>query len=351
MEKVQEYDPGPECDIIALSFAARLLLTNLERELIAERAVESLADFGKSDRVGLFMLNDEDRLMGVAGFVQGAPQKLSFPLDLADALQEQLVTAKSSGTFPIAHVENIPIPVQSGGLPDRVCLGVPLVAANNRVIGIVTFDHPAGFSLTGMAMQSLSLILTIVAIAMETARLFQSAVYDGLTELFIRRYFDLRLAEEENRIKRYGGKMAIVILDIDHFKRVNDTYGHQVGDAVLTETSAIIKSSVRLDVDSPCRYGGEEFVIIMPDTDLGGALIVAERIRHRVQSHLFPGPGDPFRVTISGGVAFMDEENFVARQELLKGADEALYRAKEEGRNQIRVWARQGGSSLASVER
>ena len=338
MANVQEFDPGMESDIITLSFATRLLLANLDRELIAERAVESLADFGKSDRVGLFLLNEDGRLVCACGFIDGIPQKRSFLVDLTDATYEQLVKTKDSGTFPVSYIDGIPVPVQTG-LPGRVCMGAPLVAANNQVIGMVTFDHPVAFSLTPMMMQSLSLILTIAAIALETARLFQSAVYDGLTELYIRRYFDLRLAEEESRIKRYGGKLAIVILDIDHFKRVNDNYGHQQGDVVLREAAGIIKSSVRQEVDSPCRYGGEEFVIIMPDTDLGGALIVAERIWHRIQNHIFPGSDDSFQVTISGGVAFMDQENLVTRQELLRRADEALYRAKKGGRNQIRVWA------------
>ncbi len=347
MADIQD-DTGMECDIIALSFAARLLLTNLDRELIAERAVESLADFGKSSRVGLFLLNEEGRLVCSGGFVNGVPQKRSFVVDLPDDLHKQLIIEKNSGTFPLAYADDIPIPARTG-LPGRMCMGAPLVAANNQVIGIATFDHPVGFSLTPMMLQALSLILTIVAIAMETARLFQSAVYDGLTELYIRHYFDLRLAEEESRIKRYGGKLAIVILDIDHFKRVNDNYGHQQGDVVLREIAGIIRSAVRQDVDSPCRYGGEEFVIIMPDTNLGGALIVAERIRHRIQKHIFPMPDGPFQVTVSGGVAFMDQENFVTRQELLKKADEALYRAKGEGRNQIQVWAEKRESSVLST--
>ncbi|MDD5170599.1 MAG: GGDEF domain-containing protein, partial [Syntrophales bacterium] len=94
----------------------------------------------------------------------------------------------------------------------------------------------------------------------------------------------------------------------------------------------------RSGLDSPCRYGGEEFVVIMPDTDLAGALILSERIRHTIQNHVFDVAENSFRVTLSGGIAFMDQQGFVTGLELLKRADSALYRAKESGRNQIRVW-------------
>jgi diguanylate cyclase (GGDEF)-like protein len=191
-------------------------------------------------------------------------------------------------------------------------------------------------------MQSLLLLLTIVAVALETTRLFQLAVYDSLTGLYIRRYFDLRLAEEENRIKRYGGKLAILMMDIDHFKGVNDRYGHQQGDEVLHDIADIIKVSIRQALDSPCRYGGEEFVVIMPDTDLAGALTLAERIRESVHNHIMQGPEGDFNVTLSGGIAFMDQQGLIPRIELLKKADSALYRAKENGRNQIQVWKEDG---------
>jgi diguanylate cyclase (GGDEF)-like protein len=164
------------------------------------------------------------------------------------------------------------------------------------------------------------------------------AVYDGLTGLYIRRYFDLRLAEEENRIKRYGGKLAILMMDIDFFKGVNDRYGHQQGDDVLRDIAEIIKLSIRQALDSACRYGGEEFVVIIPDTDLAGALILAERIRESVESHVMEGPEGKFNVTLSGGIAFMDQQGLIPRIELLKRADSALYRAKDNGRNQIQVW-------------
>jgi diguanylate cyclase (GGDEF)-like protein len=125
-------------------------------------------------------------------------------------------------------------------------------------------------------------------------------------------------------------------MDIDHFKAVNDRYGHQQGDAVLRAVADIVKASVRDILDAPCRYGGEEFVVIMPDTDLPGALVVAERIRQAVEGHVMRGPEGVFHVTLSGGVAVMDSRNETTAMSLIEKADQALYEGKKNGRNQIR---------------
>ncbi|MDD5169189.1 MAG: GGDEF domain-containing protein [Syntrophales bacterium] len=327
-----------EDDIITLGFTARLLLTNLDRSMIIERAFESMADFSLSDKLGLFIFNNEGLCVCIGGSLDESIEERSFVVETEGTPWERIMETKNHDFFSLNYQEGIPIPVSSEGIDGLMCLCTPLVAADNKVIGIVTFEYETDFELPAIMMQSLLLLLTIIAVALETARLFQQAVYDGLTGLFIRRYFDLRLTEEESRIKRYGGKLAILIVDIDNFKKVNDRYGHQQGDLVLREVADIVKSSVRSGLDSPCRYGGEEFVVIMPDTDLAGALILSERIRHTIQNHVIDVAEDSFRVTLSGGIAFMDQQGFVTGLELLKRADSALYRAKESGRNQIQVW-------------
>ena len=329
-----------EDDIITLGFTARLLLTNLERDIIIDRAFTTMADFGISDRIGLFLQDYQDDMYCVGGMVHKRIERKSFMIHMEGTPFSVVKSDKNHGFFPVKYIKNIPIPVNERGVEGHKCLCAPLIAANNRVIGMVTFDYPADFTLLPIMMQSLLLLLTIVAVALETARLFQQAVYDGLTGLYVRRYFDLRLAEEENRIKRYGGRLALLMMDIDHFKNINDQFGHQVGDAVLCQVADIIRSSIWRDLDMPCRYGGEEFVVIMTDTDLAGALIVAERIRHSIQNHRFETSAGGLHVTVSGGVAFSDQQVFVTGMELLKKADSALYRAKENGRNQIQVWER-----------
>jgi two-component system, cell cycle response regulator len=327
-----------EEDIITLGFTARFLMTNLNRELIIERATESLGDFGRSDNIGIFLLDAEGQLQCAGGLIGNIQVSRSFRVALQNTLLEKILNDKSPNDYPLEYREGIPIPCTGAGIENRRCLCAPLVAANNQLIGMATFAYTGGFSLSPLMMQSLLLLLTLVAVALETARLFQQAIFDGLTGLYIRRYFDLRLAEEESRIKRYGGKLAILMLDIDHFKSVNDRYGHHEGDHVLRDVADIVMASVRQELDSPCRYGGEEFVVIMPDTDLPGALILAERIRESVQNHIIPWPEGDFSVTLSGGIAFMDQQSLIPRIELLKKADSALYRAKNNGRNQIQVW-------------
>lgn len=327
-----------EDEIISLGFAARLIMSNLDRELIIERASESLGDFGKSANIGLFLLDKEGQLLCEGGLIGKESVTRFFTVELENTAFEKVLADKHSDYFPLEYIEGIPVPGAGEGAENRRCLCAPLIATNNQAIGIVTFDYAAGFSLSPLMNQSLLLLITIVAVALETTRLFQLAVYDSLTGLYIRRYFDLRLAEEENRIKRYGGKLAIIMMDIDHFKEVNDRYGHQQGDEVLRDVADIIRSSIRQALDSPCRYGGEEFVVIVPDTDLAGALTLAERIRERVQNHIIEGPEGKFNVTLSGGVACMDQQGLMPRMELLKKADMALYRAKEIGRNRIQVW-------------
>ncbi len=333
------YDP--EVDVIALSFATRLLLTDLNRDLIIERAVESLADFGRSDRIGLFLLDEDgEHLIGHGGRVTEGVRLAPLQIPLSGTPCEEVIEARNARPFGCALREDLPWPARDSTAHERTCLCAPLIAANNKVIGVANFEHESGYTFEPILMQSLNVLLTVVAIALETARLFEHAVYDGLTGLYVRRYFDLRLQEEVNRIKRYGGKLALLITDIDHFKSFNDRYGHQQGDVVLQETAGIMMTSVRMKLDAVCRYGGEEFVVIMPDTDLKGAGLVAERIRAQCERHPFPGPdGGQLHVTLSGGVAAMDQEGFLSARELLQQADACLYQAKRAGRNRITVHA------------
>ncbi len=122
------------------------------------------------------------------------------------------------------------------------------------------------------------------------------------------------------------------MFDIDHFKKFNDTYGHQQGDIVLMEVAKLIKQTIRETVDIPARYGGEEFTIILPETDAAGAHLVAERLRKTVEAYDFPGQEQSLKVTISLGVATFPDHASV-KSVLIKKADQALYACKDNGRN------------------
>jgi diguanylate cyclase len=155
---------------------------------------------------------------------------------------------------------------------------------------------------------------------------------DKLTGLLNRRAFDDALAQRVGEFQRYGAGFALLMVDIDHFKRVNDAHGHQAGDELLRLVAASLTHAMR-DVDIVCRYGGEEFAIIMPATDLGGAGIAAERARHELETAIVEFAGHQLRVTISGGAAAAmpgeSAESIVGR------ADSALYAAKSAGRNRV----------------
>ncbi len=175
-------------------------------------------------------------------------------------------------------------------------------------------------------------------------KLAELAVRDGLTGLYNHRYFQDRAAQEISRAKRYNGRVGLVFIDIDHFKDYNDTHGHPKGDDVLREIAELITARTRLqdlkarvrDTDLVARYGGEEFVILMPETDTSGAVIVGERLRAAVGSHPFKDcetqPGGA--LTVSVGVASYPEDAS-SREELITRADQALYEAKRQGRNRV----------------
>ena len=160
------------------------------------------------------------------------------------------------------------------------------------------------------------------------------AVTDELTGLYNRRYFDRHLNVMLGKAQEQERDMALMILDIDHFKAVNDNHGHDIGDAVLREFAARLKRNIR-GVDLACRFGGEEFVVLMPDTDTGQAEAVAERVRQSMAEKPFEvGTARPLSVTVSVGVSIR-ESLADTPESLIKRADVALYRAKREGRNRV----------------
>ncbi len=159
------------------------------------------------------------------------------------------------------------------------------------------------------------------------------SVLDGLTGLYNRRQFEISIEQEYNRTKRHPSDFSLAILDIDFFKKVNDNYGHQYGDYVLKTVADLLKQSFR-KTDLLYRYGGEELVIIMPETNIEGAVIPVQRLRRTVEDYDFEYNGVKSKVTVSIGLT-MNYPSFNSSTEMLKSADDALYRAKEDGRNRV----------------
>jgi len=163
---------------------------------------------------------------------------------------------------------------------------------------------------------------------------------DPLTLLYNRRYMTEMLEKEMQRAERKGCHLSLVMIDIDHFKRVNDQYGHQHGDQVLVIVANLSRVGLR-SYDFAARYGGEEFVLILPETAHEDALMIGERLRSRVQTHLFTGALKGLKVTVSMGVATYPTDFITSIADLVREADEAMYRAKAAGRNLVYSMNRQ----------
>ncbi len=157
---------------------------------------------------------------------------------------------------------------------------------------------------------------------------------DHLTQLYNRRYMMEVLEREFQRAQRKASTISMVIMDIDHFKRVNDQFGHQNGDIVLSAIARLARED-RRSYDVAVRYGGEEFVLVLPETTHDEAVMVAERLRERVQQLTFSGELRELRVTISMGIATYPGNGLVTIEDLIREADAALYRAKQGGRNRV----------------
>ncbi len=157
---------------------------------------------------------------------------------------------------------------------------------------------------------------------------------DGLTDLFNHRFFHEHLTREMDRVLRYGGVISCVIVDIDFFKKVNDTYGHQAGDLILKDVAGILQKGIR-DSDLAARYGGEEFALILLQTEPQTAILISERIRSQIAARPFLSVEPALHITASFGIASFPSPGIHTERDLVEAADQALYQAKKGGRNRV----------------
>ncbi|HUK20627.1 MAG TPA: diguanylate cyclase [Gemmatimonadales bacterium] len=232
-------------------------------------------------------------------------------------------------------------------VPTRSAVALPF-SMRDRPVGVfflrTTGDDRA---LTPADVQFAETVIRTAVAAIEKAYDFESAVSDkerlvqlartdALTGCLNRRALSEDLEEELERARRYNLAITILLADLDRFKLINDTRGHIAGDSVLRQVGELLRREARA-VDIVARYGGEEFVVVMPETALQGAVIFAERLRRRIMHHDFADPGeDPVNVTVSIGLASFPDERITSADSFVALADQALYRAKNEGRNLVR---------------
>ena len=225
---------------------------------------------------------------------------------------------------------------QKAGL--RSCWSEPILSSHGKVLGTFAIYHAEPKSPQSKDIDRIAFAANLAAIAIENRyahdELERRAYIDFLTGLANRRHFLERAESELARTLRYGRELSLLMLDLDHFKHINDTYGHKVGDIVLNRFSELCRTALR-DVDIAGRLGGEEFAVLLPETDWDQALEVAERLRTTILATQIPlGSGLPLRFSVSIGVAALADKDTNIDM-LLHQADLALYRAKSEGRNRV----------------
>ena len=305
---------------------------------VLQRVLDIAIDVIGAER-GSLMLFDPSLEKLVVEVARGIPgeMKKRVMLDIGEGIAgkvfetgREIITSEGSGDsrFKMMFADEEQI---------RSLACVPLRMQDKNIGVINMINRKEGTEFDQSSIELLKTIARHAASVIENARLYKLATVDGLTQLYVRRYFEVRLVEELHRSRRYNNVVSLAMLDIDHFKNVNDTYGHQVGDFVLKEVARIVKSEIRV-IDLPARYGGEEFVIILPETGVDGSFTFAERLRKHIEDTVFKTGENDLTVNVSLGCATFPSDQAGDMEELIKQADTALYHAKENGRNKVSLY-------------
>jgi len=315
----------------AINQIARQTTAIVELDELLEKVCQLVHEYFHADHIALLLVEDgalhlrEHKGRLTSMFETGA----SLPVNTG-LLGRALDTGKPVLVTDVSQSAEY----KSGFAETRCEICVPLTFLNEK-LGVLSLESARvnGFDETDL--KPLEAVGDICAGAIKNAgfiaRARKLAYLDGLTGIFNRRFFELRITEELERATRYGHDLSVVMIDIDHFKRLNDEFGHLLGDEVLRQVSAIFLAQLRKG-DIVCRYGGEEFSLLLPETTGTNAMEVAEKLRRLIESYLFPGV--PVPVTISAGIAAFPLFG-KTRDQLVAAADNALYTAKQSGRNMV----------------
>jgi diguanylate cyclase (GGDEF)-like protein len=315
----------------AINAIAQQTTAVLDLEQLLARVCELIQGAFRVSHVSLFLREDHDLVLRAhhGTLTPSIPEGGRFPASAEPWVSILASSTTAMETDLCGAPSNTKFFAESAS---RMC--IPLVSFG-QTLGVLALDSAQPDAFRDGDLQSLESVADICATAIQNAhyveRVKQLAYLDGLTGIFNRRFFEMRIMEEIERARRYGTGMAVIMADIDQFKRLNDEFGHVLGDEVLRQVSSLFHQQVR-KIDVVCRYGGEEFGILLTQTNAKQAMKIAEKLRKMVESWLFPGV--PRTVTISAGAAAFPEQG-TSRDELVRAADSGLYAAKQAGRNKV----------------
>jgi diguanylate cyclase (GGDEF)-like protein len=309
------------------------LTQSLEISEVLVIVVEAAVRLTNADGGALFLLDEHNAqlaLRAVRGKRDGAVRAVNEPA--ADTVAAQVLRNNA----PLVGRSSSSQRGTTGNLSYPV-LYVPLRIREHMLGALAVDTRLQGREFTQNDVGPLSTLADYAAVAIANARLFEElrvqSVTDGLTGLFNRRHLFTLAEREFQRARRFGRSLSAIMLDIDHFKKVNDTHGHAAGDQVITDVARRLRAAVR-NIDIVGRYGGEEFVLVLPETELAGAGLLAERLRKSIAAAPVKTLAGPLPVTVSMGVA-TSAANVGDINALINNADTALYAAKQAGRNRV----------------
>jgi diguanylate cyclase (GGDEF)-like protein len=294
----------------------------------------------QAERGIIFLVGENGELQGEAARVgEAAVDALATSESVSRSILRKVLDTREALCVADAHDDDMFRHQKSiQDLNLRTVMAVPL-AIHKRPLGVLYVDSRVVVNaFTDRDLELLRAIASHASVALENARLYDLATVDRLTKLYFRSYFEQRMHVDLARAIRTGTEVSLLMMDIDHFKKFNDTYGHAVGDRVLAHVASLIRNNVRHDIDVPCRYGGEEMVVLLPDTSAEGGAVFAERLRRAIdETPLHTAEHGPLHVTISIGAASCPKDATTGLQ-LMELADQALYQSKRNGRNRVTSW-------------
>ncbi|HOT76125.1 MAG TPA: sensor domain-containing diguanylate cyclase [Candidatus Wallbacteria bacterium] len=324
--------------MVALQGIARKIGACLNIEELLKATLEATHDLLRAKKISIFLKGPDDNLLLKATY--GWPS--INPADYTIVSENEILfwAIKNNALVTSAEISKDHVLAAMQRESKFKTLMCAAISHAGEAIGVVSVDEiEGGAKLSPDDARLFSILMDFVSLSFKNSRLFKKvemlANTDGLTKLYTHRFFQEVLKAEIEKSSKTQKQFSIILSDIDHFKRFNDTYGHQAGDYVLEQTAACFKSCVR-NIDVMARYGGEEFIALLPETNVNGAYVMAERIRKAVESKAYQFNDQTLKVTVTLGVATfpVDSQNNI---ELVKKSDLSLYYGKENGRNRVAV--------------